>query len=228
MKNTLILLLSAFALCASAKNAAELVAEFNAKAAHGCDFPVAMQIAAENSADVAAAIPVWTADADLLKSNEELSAEQRKNAQAARMIAGQYLTANPEAIKTLPLRFACHVISSKVVDVFGADNPNFYADLKAADFKIDGVRLPVNSIVQMACTANDAEYIASMPVSQAVQSPRYIDVMARWLLESDDISASIKKAQEIETYYITAGKEVPSKLKAVLTALARRLATSKM
>ena len=228
MKKILIAMLSVAALCAGAKTPSDLVAEFNAKASAPTDWAAAAKIASDNSADVAAAISVWAADANITKPESELTAEQHKNAQAARMIAGQYLTANPSQIKTLPLRFACFVISSKVFDEFSADNPNFYADLKAADFKVDGKPLPANSVIQIALAAGDTDYVAQMPVRVAASSPRYVGAMADWLLAQSDVAAALKKAQSIESYYITSGREVPTKLKAVLTALTRRLVTSKI
>ena len=79
-----------------------------------------------------------------------------------------------------------------------------------------------------ALAAGDTDYVAAMPVRVAASSPCYVGAMADWLLAQSDVSGALKKAQAIETYYITSGREVPSKLKAVLTALTRRLVTSKM
>ena len=89
-----------------------------------------------------------------------------------------------------------------VFDEFNADNPSFYADLKAADFKVDGKPLPANSVIQIALAAGDTDYVAAMPVRVAgivaETSLKWEDVLELSPLRLKYVARAIRKRRTLD------------------------------
>ncbi len=232
MKKTITILFATLtAFCVFAKTPDELIAEFNAKASSDKDYKVAQQIAIENASDVKSAVQVW-ANGDVAKFDEATckarTTEQSKNVQAARMIAGQYLNLNSAEIKSVPLAFACLVISRKVIGVYSVDNPNFYEELKASGFKVDGVEIPPYARLNLVLTAKDYDYLATLPVGQCYYNLDYIPTMVERWLNMSDVSQALNQAKKLRNFYIVRKWEIPTQLKSVIAELTKDLVSAKL
>jgi hypothetical protein len=229
MKKAITIILStAIALCAFAKTGDELIAEYWSKATGMNDYPVAKAIVDANTADVKTAISVWAnGDAGKFNTEEKRSEQSKKDVQAARLMAGSYLVRNPGDIKSLPVLFACEVISSKVVDAYAVENPSFYAELKAGDFKVNGVKLRPNSICNIAISAGDLEYVMSLPIDGVVNNINYQSILKKQLLVMD-VATAKAKITEIENWYLLKDREIPSSIKAISKVLTSRLVDEKL
>ena len=223
----------ALALCAGAKTVDELAAEYNAQAKSASDFDVAVELAKANTAEMPALIAAWAAEPNAKFSAFEDAAknwtsEQKKRQQALAMVFGQYLIWNLDQIKKLPLRAACITTSTRIIQAYEVDNPSLYGELKAANFVVDGVKLPTYAIINMAVAARDLALIANMPVDDAATNVHYIDAIVRYYVASDDIAEAKAKIREIENWYLTRGKEIPSKITALSKVLTARLVDQKV
>lgn len=229
MKKALTILLStAFAFCAFAKTADELVAEYWSKATGLNEYPIAKAIVDNNKADVKNALSVWAnGDAGKFDKENKRDEQSKKNVQAARLIAGSYLVRNLDGAKGLPTLFLCEVVSSRVVEIFSSENPTFYHELKSADFKIDGVRLRPNAICNIALSAGDVQYAMSMPLNDVVGNLNFQRVLINELLKMPVADAKAKVV-EIENWYILRGREIPNNIKAISKVLTSRLVDEKL
>ena len=112
------------------------------------------------------------------------------------------------------------------------DNPNEYDEIKAADFVLDGVKLPMYAILNLAASAGDKQYFESVPVSEAIDAEElYLKKIVPILLESSDILAAKSKANEIENVLIAKGKSETASgvmIRAANKALTSRLIDSKL
>ena len=232
MKKLITITLSiAFALCAFAKTGDELIAEYWSKTTGFNDFKVAKAIVEANVADVAKAIKVWsTSDVGDFTAESKRSEQSMKYVQAGRLMSGAYLNTGAdkyEAIKALPLRYACEVVSTKVLLAYEVDNPTLYQELKKADFKIDGVKLRANTICNLAVFADDLEYVMSMPVEQVVNNVNYQRILKQQLLAMD-VATAKAKITEIENWYLLKDREIPASIKAISKVLTSRLVDEKL
>lgn len=192
------------------------------------DYPIAKAIVDANTADVKAAISVWAnGNAGKFNAEEKRSEQDKRDIQAARLIAGSYLVRNTSEIKSVPVLFACEVASTKVINAYSIENPSFYTELKAADFKINDVKLRPNSICNIAISAGDLEYIAAMPIDDVAGNANYAYAMVKYLL-SIDVTTAKAKVTEIENWYIIRNREIPSGIQAVSKALTSRLVDEKL
>ena len=81
---------------------------------------------------------------------------------------------------------------------YEVDNPNFYAELKAADFIVDGVKLPAYVVCNLAKSAQDIDYIKALPVADGLAAPDiYLRYVFDGLLEMEDAVAAKAKCREI-------------------------------
>lgn len=232
MKKTITIILStAIALCAFAKTGDELIAEYWAKATGMNDFKLAKAIVEANTADIAKAIKVWsTSDVGDFTAESKRSEQSAKYVQAGRLMSGAYLNTGAdkyEAIRALPLRYACEVVSTKVLSAYETDNPTLYQELKKADFKIDGVKLRVNTICNLAVLANDLEYVMSLPIDGVVNNANYQRILKQQLLAMD-VATAKAKITEIENWYLLKDREIPSSIKAISKVLTSRLVDEKL
>ena len=232
MKKLITITLSiAFALCAFAKTGDELIAEYWAKATSMNDFKVAKAIVEANTADIAKAIKVWsTSDVGNFTAESKRSEQSMKYVQAGRLMSGAYLNTGAdkyEAIRALPLRYDCEVVSTKVLLAYETDNPTLYQELKKADFKIDGVKLRVNTICNLSIIANDLEYVMSLPVDGVVNNFNYQHILKQQLLAMD-VARAKAKITEIENWYLLKDREIPSSIKAISKVLTSRLVDEKL
>lgn len=207
--------------------------EYNSKARSASDFDVAVELARSNSAEMPTLIAAWVAEPTAKFSAFEDSAKnwtsaQKKRQQALTMVFGQYLIWNLDQIKTLPLRVACITASSRIVQAYAVDNPNLYSELKAAGFIVDGIKLPTYAIINMAVSARDYAMVANMPVDEAAANIHYIDTIVRYYVASDDIAAAKAKVREIENWYLTRDRDIPSKITALSKVLTSRLVDQKV
>ena len=230
MKKLLISLLSLVALTSFAKTADELVSEYWSKTTSMNDFAVAKAIVTENKADLPAAILVWAnGDAGKFDAEDKRSEQSKKDVQAARIMAGSYIVQNMPGydLTKLPVLFACEVASTQVVKAYEVANPTFYSELKAADFKVDGVKLRPNTISNIAITANDVDYVMAMPLKYTIGNINFQYILVKQLLKMP-VAEAKAKVVEIENWYIERNREIPANIKAVSKVLTSRLVDAKL
>ena len=223
----------ALALCANAKTVDDIAAEYNSKAKSASDFDAAVELVKANTAEMPALIAAWAAEPNAKFSAFEDAAktwtvEQRKRQQALTMVFGQYLIWNLDQIKKLPLRVACIATSTRIIQAYEVDNPSLYGELKAANFVVDGVKLPTYAIINMAVNARDLALIASMPVEDVAANGNYINAIVRYYATTDDIVAAKAKIREIENWYLVRGRDIPTKITALSKVLTSRLVDQKV
>lgn len=226
MKKLLISLISVVALSATAKTADQLVDEYLAATDGKVSFDVAKGIVDKNTNDVAEAIKVWSVGepskfgVDYEKSR---TPEVTRKVLAARMMSGEYFREYPDAILTVPQTYALLTNIRVSYGKFSVDNPNFYQQLKAAEFKIDGKELPGYVQNTLALCADDIEYLATLPSKTIVANPTALGKVIVYLLDQKDTQTAFNKVQEFENYFISADKPEPVKVKAAWILLKRRL-----
>ena len=230
MKKVLISLLTIVSLTSFAKTADELVAEYWSKTTSMNDFVVAKAIVNENKADLPAALEAWAkGEAGKFDAENKRSEQSKKDVQAARIIAGSFIVQNtPDYdITKLPVLFACEVASTKVVKAYEVANPTFYSELKAADFKVDGVKLRPNTICNIAITADDIDYVMTMPLNDTIGNINFQYRLVKQLLKMP-VAEAKAKVVEIENWYIERNREIPANIKAVSKVLTSRLIDEKL
>ena len=230
MKKLLISLLSLVALTSFAKTADELVTEYWSKAAGMDDYAVAKAIVNANKADLPAAIEAWSkGEAGKFDAKDKRSEQSKKDVQAARMLAGAYIVQNLNSfdITKLPVLFACEVVSTQVVKAYEVSNPTFYSELKAADFKVDGIKLRTHAICNIAISAGDMEYVMSLPLQEVINNVPFREALVKHLLKMP-VAEAKAKVVEIENWYIERNREIPANIKAVSKVLTSRLVDAKL
>lgn len=230
MKKILISLLSLIALTSFAKTADELVAEYWSKAAGMNDYAVAKAIVNANKADLPAAISVWAnGEAGKFDAEAKRSEQSKKDVQAARVMAGAYIIQNIHSfdVTKLPVLFACEVVSTQVVKAYEVSNPTFYSELKAADFKVNGVKLRGNSICNIALSAGDIDYTFSLPLNDIIGNVNWQYILKSKLL-SMPVAEAKAKVTELENWYILRNMEIPTSIKSLSKVLTSRLVDAKL
>ena len=194
----------AFAVAANAKTAAELVAELDAAKANGVSMWVAStEVYQANASDVATLFEAWkNTNAGKFKSGEapnaSMTPESQKENENMRFLFTRHLVANTDKIATTPKRTALLCCPSYCVAAFGANDANFYANLKAAGFIVDGVKLPAYVVCNLAKSAQDYDYIKALPVADGLAaSDIYLRYVFDGLLEMEDAVAAKAKCREI-------------------------------
>ena len=119
------------------------------------------------------------------------------------------------------IRIGC----GQIVPRKGAD---WYAQLKAADFVVDGVALADGTKFTLSAWFGDTETAMSMPASVGVRSSLYPSIVAKNLLSSANLTAAKEKINEIKQAYILAGLDIPPTIQAVSKELTSRLIDSKI
>ena len=226
MKKLLISLISVVALSVTAKTADQLVDEYLAAAKGKICFDVAKDIVDKNTSDVAEAIKVWSVGEPAkfgIDYEDKRTPENQRKVHAARMLSGEYFRDHHDAILTVPQTYALLTNMQVSYEKFSVDNPLFYQQLKANGFKIDGKELPKYVQCALARYANDIEYLATLPAGQITSSDASLHKAIEYLLNQKDAQAAFNKIQEVENYFILAGKPEPVKVKAAWLLLKRRL-----
>lgn len=223
----------ALALCAGAKTVDDIAAEYNASAKAWDDFDAAVAVCKSNAAEMDALITAWAAEPTAKFSPFEDAAknwtvEQKKRQQALLMVFGQHLIYNLDKLKALPLRVGCVCTSTRVIAAHEVDNPSLYSELKAANFVVDGARLPVYTIVNLAASVRDYAVICAMPVDEVAANGNYINAIVRYYATTDDIVAAKAKIREIENWYLVRGRDIPTKITALSKVLTSRLVDQKV
>ena len=161
-----------------------------------------------------------------------LSLEEKKKADKVRVLLLEAVQHDITLVGTIPYRTSLLVGSKAVYDKLAESNPTFYTELKAADFVVDGVKLPSWTIGALVDWAGDADaFYGNIAAKDGIWYPCYTDYMCKKLLASSDISAAKVKAGEIENAYIVAGKTDDTgfvKIQAVNRVLTSRLVDSKI
>ncbi len=194
----------AFAIAANAKTSAELAAEYAASVKAGnTEWDAAIEVYQNNSADVATLFESWkTTNAAKFTETDEInksmtSAQKLENSRIRRLFT-QYLLAHTDKFATTPVRTALLTCPSRCVAAYEVDNPNFYAELKAVDFIVDGVKLPAYVVCNLAKSAQDIDYIKALPVADGLAAPDvYLRYVFDGLLEMEDAVAAKAKCREI-------------------------------
>ena len=231
MKKLITIILStAIALCAFAKTGDELIAEYWSKATGMNDYKVAKAIVNANKADLPEAILAWAnGEAGKFDAEDKRSEQSKKDVQAARLLAGSYIVQNINSfdITKLPVLFVCEAASTKVVKAYEVSNPTFYSELKAADFKVNGVKLRTNSICNIAVAAGDIDYAFNLPLDGVIYNAQWKLILKSKLL-SMPVAEAKAKITEIENWYILRDREIPSSIKAISKVLTSRLVDEKL
>lgn len=242
MKKILIIstLICAFGLCVMGKTQSELISEFNTNIASGLsEWKSAEKIYEQNSSDIAALFAQWKQ----LESSKfghwekgfekfNFSDEDKKNEDVLRRIFAIYLAKNPAEIKNTPKRVAITTFPDNYLSSVITDNPNEYTELKAADFVLDGVKLPMYAILHLAASAGDKQYFESISALEGMDAEElYLKNIVPMLLESSDVLAAKSKANEIENILIIKGKAETASgvmIRAVNKALTSRIVDSQI
>lgn len=242
MKKILIIstLICAFGLCVMGKTQSEIISDYNANIASGLSWwASAKKTYEQNSSDIATLFAQWKQ----LESSKfgywekgfekfNFSDEDKKNQAVLRGIFSIYLAENPAEVKNTPKRVAITTSPETYLSNVTTDNPNEYTELKAADFVLDGVKLPMYAILNLAASAGDKQYFESVSVVEGMDAEEiYLKNIVPILLESSDILAAKSKANEIENILIKKGKSETASgvmIRAVNKALTSRLVDSKI
>ncbi len=226
------------ALSAHAKTEQELVAEYDAQVASGVSwYLAAAAIAQSNSADCATIFNTWK-DSNPAKfsfsepPNAGLTDAQKKYYDSLNKIMVLYLKQNSSEVLKAPLRAVLLRYSDSCNQILKEANPGLYEPLKAGGFVVDGYKLPIWVIVELAEIFGDKAYILSLSVEQgAYAGASYFDIVFNELLEMDDLDAAKKLCREIENFFIKR-KQFTSKFyeqaQAVSKALTSRLVDKKI
>ena len=222
------------------KTQSELISEFNTNIASGLsEWKSAEKIYEQNSSDIAALFAQWKQ----LESSKfghwekgfekfNFSDEDKKNEDALRRIFAIYLAKNPAEIKNTPKRVAITTFPDNYLSNVITDNPNEYTELKAADFVLDGVKLPMYAILNLAASAGDKQYFESISALEGMDAEElYLKNIVPMLLESSDVLAAKSKANEIENILIIKGKAETASgvmIRAVNKALTSRIVDSQI
>ena len=194
----------AFAVAANAKTSAELAAEYAASIKAGnSEWDAAIEVYQNNSADVATLFESWkTTNAAKFTETDEInksmtSAQKLENSRIRRLFT-QYLLAHTDKFATTPVRTALVSCPSRCAAAYEVENPNFYEELKAADFIVDGVKLPAYVVCNLAKSVQDIDYIKALPVSDVLAANDvYLRYVFDGLLEMEDAVAAKAKCREI-------------------------------
>ncbi len=194
----------AFAVAANAKTSAELAAEFDASEKAGnTEWDAAVKVYQDNASDVATLFEAWkNTNAGKFNSNEapnaSMTLESKKENESMRRLYTQYLLAHTDKFAGTPKRTALLTCPSSCVEAFGVDNPNFYEELKAAGFVVDGVKLPAYVVCNLAKSVQDFDYIKSLSLEEGLQSPEiYFSCVFDGILDMSDATAAKAKITEI-------------------------------
>lgn len=222
------------------KTQSELISEFNTNIASGLsEWKSAEKIYEQNSSDIAALFAQWKQ----LESSKfghwekgfekfNFSDEDKKNEDVLRRIFAIYLAKNPAEIKNTPKRVAITTFPDNYLSNVITDNPNEYTELKAADFVLDGVKLPMYAILNLAASAGDKQYFESISALEGMDAEElYLKNIVPMLLESSDVLAAKSKANEIENILIIKGKAETASgvmIRAVNKALTSRIVDSQI
>lgn len=194
----------AFAVAANAKTSAELSAEYIAAVNGGMDgWNASITVYQDNAADVAELFETWKGtNAAKFSENDEINkamtAEQKQENSRMRHLFTQYLLAHSDKFATTPVRTALLTCPSRCVGAYGVGNPNFYEELKAAGFVVDGVKLPAYAICNLAKAAQDFETIKGLSVDDGILCPDiYFPQLFDSILDMTDATAAKAKITEI-------------------------------
>ena len=189
---------------AFAKTSAELSAEYIAAVNGGMDgWNASVTVYQDNAADVAALFETWKGtNAAKFSENDEINkamtAEQKQENSRMRHLFTQYLLAHADKFATTPVRTALLTCPSRCVGAYGVGNPNFYEELKAAGFVVDGVKLPVYAIGNLAKAAQDFETIKGLSVDDGILCPNlYFGCVFDGILDMTDATAAKAKITDI-------------------------------
>lgn len=189
---------------AFAKTSAELSAEYIAAVNGGMDgWNASVSTYQDNAADVAALFETWKGTnaakfSETDEINNAMTAEQKLENSRMRHLFTQYLLAHADKFATTPVRTALLTCPSRCVDAYGVSNPNFYDELKAAGFVVDGVKLPVYAICNLAKGAQDFDAIKGLSVDDGILCPQlYFGCVFDGILDMTDATAAKTKITEI-------------------------------
>ena len=221
-KITLTLLAAILAIAAEAKTQAELVSEYNALANV---MQVQRDWATANKADLLAIWTNWKTSAFAKFDDSGLTKEQKSENGTLTRIFGKLCDRHYEEMLPMSdiafIRIGC----GQIVPRKGAD---WYAQVKAADFVVDGVPLSDGTKFTLAAWFGDTETAMSMPASVGVRNSLYPSIVAKNLLSSANLAAAKDKINEIKQTYILAGLDIPPTIQAVSKELTSRLLDSKI
>ena len=190
-KIAITLLAAALATSAFAKTQAELLAEWKALAASDNNslWTAQVEYTKTNKADCLAAFNTWKTtdfakwlpEEDAVKAKyDALGDAQKADVRAQRRMFSQLFShafSEMDASDAVLVRLTGSGLKKK----FETDNPTFYTDFKAADFSIDGVKLPRWVAYYYANLYGDCGYVVSGLKNNPADVPQWaIREMVRW------------------------------------------------
>ncbi len=230
----------AIATFANAKTEAELLVEYDSGVkANKSQWTICKELYAANTQDIAKGFEEWK-NKDIAKYivdeapivSQKMTEDAKRDAARLRNIYAQHLIANPSEILNTPLRVAILACPSRAYAPLTASNSNFYPELKAKNFVVDGIQLPAYARFNLAKAAKDFDYIANAEVEDGMKSSSiYLEVVLPNLLDMEDVVAAKEKCKKIETYMLKKGMYNTSdmaRVQAIGRALTGRIVDAKI
>ena len=215
------ILAGVLAISAFAKTQSELISEFRVLPN---DLKVRQDWATENKADILAVWESWKTSA-AAKSDDGLSGSALADNRTLRWIFGKLCDNHYAEMQPMSdiafIRIGCWQVVPKKGAVW-------YAQLKAADFVVDGVALDDWGKCVLSNWFADDETMMSLPAAVCIRNAAYPKIVAKSLLSMSDVSQAKAKINEIKQAYILAGLDVPPTVQAVSKELTSRLLDSKL
>lgn len=208
---SLIIAMGAIALAYS-KSADELYSEYGAimaKSTKSSDtIKERREYVSQNSEDIKAAFGAWLESSKwsklLISEINGLSQQERDQAYIERTLYGVFYEQNRdlEISADIAIRLNTRVYYENAI----VENPSFYKELKAAEWKFGDGKLPMAIILRLASYEKDEDFITSITPKIALQSNGfdiYFCAMKDKLLSMDNLQEAYLKSTEIEDFLMS-------------------------
>ena len=206
---------------AFAKTQEELIAEFKALPN---ELKVRQDWAIENKQDILKIWNTWKVS-DAAKSGDGLEAKAANDNRVLRAIFAKLCDNCYNEMAPIPdlayIRICCW-------NIVKYRNSDWYNQLKANNFALEGIDLGNGYKYFLAEIFGDDDTIMTMPEDNCVDYASYPRIVARSLLGSSNIEEAKIKINKIKMAYIVKGREVPITINAVSKELTSRLLDSKI
>ncbi len=202
-----IITLTAVAVFAHAKTSEDLVKEYDTLIAKGLGWwEACSQIVDINPSDCSTVFASWK---DTIPAKFTPGEEPNKNTPEAEKLQNEklakimcvYMKKNPTELVNSPLRTALVRNSNSCLHILRTSNPNIYDELKGKDFVVDGYKLQLFVILNLAESQKDDELICSLGWENTGGSRVFVDAWKRKLATMSALNA-YKATCEAEDYFM--------------------------
>ena len=226
----------ALAVGAMAKTVDELVSETQKLMASGVAiYNAAEEVYQANQADVAEFYSTWKTNEFFTGGNtpevnaklEKITKAERESIAMKNQLAARYVIANRAYDDCY--RGALTNCTYRSCKYFMERNSNFYQGLKSADFVVDGKKLGMYQIAEIALLAEDYEQTVAFVASY--RNASYYKNVLKALVRFNDAEVAKRICTEIENHYLETGQTEHENYKtatALNRALTSRIAESKL